>query len=155
MPTYTCSAARGLLDDDRKAAVALAVTRAHAEVTGAPPYFAQVIFDDVEPGNHFIGAVPLEHDHVFVHGRIRGGRSTAMRADLIERLTAAVAGAAGVERFSVWVYLLELPPAAMVEFGHVLPQAGGEPEWADALSADDAARMAAIAARYPGESDQS
>ena len=111
MPTYTCTAAAGLLDAARKAALARAVTRAHFEVTGAPAYFAQVVFQDVAPGDHFIGGVPLGHDHVFVYGRIRGGRSADVREALIRRLVADVAAAAGIEPFGVWVYLLELPPA--------------------------------------------
>jgi phenylpyruvate tautomerase PptA (4-oxalocrotonate tautomerase family) len=144
MPTYTCTAAAGLLDAARKAALARAVTRAHCEVTGAPTYFAQVVFQDVAPGDHFIGGVPLGHDHVFVYGRIRGGRSAEMREALIRRLVADVAVAAGVEPFGVWVYLLELPPAAMAEFGHVLPEAGSEAAWTDALPAGDRARIEAI-----------
>ena len=144
MPTYTCTAAAGLLDAARKAALARAVTRAHCELTGAPSYFAQVVFQDVAPGDHFIGGAPLGHDHVFVYGRIRGGRSADVREALIRRLVADVAAAAGIEPFGVWVYLLELPPAAMVEFGHVLPEAGGEAAWTDALPASDRARMEAI-----------
>lgn len=144
MPTYTCTAAAGLLDAARKAALARAVTRAHCEVTGAPTYFTQVVFQDVAPGDHFIGGVPLGHDHVFLYGRIRGGRSTQLREALIRRLVADVAVAAGIEPFGVWVYLLELPPAAMVEFGHVLPEAGGEEAWTEALPAGDRARLEAI-----------
>jgi len=144
MPTYTCTAAAGLLDAARKAALARAVTRAHCEVTGAPTYFAQVVFQDVAPGDHFIGGVPLAHDHVFVYGRSRAGRSAQLREALIRRLAANVAAAAGIEPFGVWVYLLELPPAAMVEFGHVLPEAGGEAAWTEALPAGELARMQSI-----------
>jgi phenylpyruvate tautomerase PptA (4-oxalocrotonate tautomerase family) len=144
MPTYSCSAAAGLLDARRKAAIARAVTLAHCQVTGAPTHFAQVIFEEVARGNHFVGGVPLEHDHVFVHGRIRAGRSPAMREALIRRLTADVAAAAGVDPFGVWVYLLELPPAAMVEFGHILPEAGAEAAWSGALPINDRDRMQEI-----------
>ncbi len=144
MPTYTCSARRGLLDTDKKAAVARAITLAHSEITGAPSHFAQVIFEDVAQGNHFIGGVPLAHDHVFVYGRIRDGRAAVDRKALIQRLTDDVGRAAGVDGFAVWVYLLELPAAAMVEFGHILPQAGEEPEWTQALPDGDRGRMAAI-----------
>lgn len=144
MPTYTCSARAGLLDDAAKGTIARAVTLAHAEVTGAPTHFAQVLFEDIPAGNHFVGGVQLAHDHVFVYGRIRGGRSEAMREALIRRLAADVAEAASVDTFAVWVYLLELPPAAMVEFGHVLPEAGAEAAWTDALPATDRERMAVI-----------
>lgn len=144
MPTYTCTAANGLLNAQKKGAIAEAITAAHAEITGAPAYFAQVVFEEVSDGDHFIGGRPLSHDHLFVYGRIRDGRSAVDRKALINRLTNDVAEAAGLSRFSVWTYLLELPAAAMVEFGHVLPEAGDEPIWNDALPAEDRDRMQAI-----------
>ncbi len=144
VPTYTCTAAAGLIDRDDKAAIARAITQAHAEITGAPAYFAQVIFREVPEGDHFIGGVRLGHDHVFVYGRIRDGRSAVDRKALIRRLTDDVAALLGLPAFSVWVYLLELPAAAMVEFGHVLPEAGDEADWTDALPDVDRARMQAI-----------
>ena len=146
MPTYTCTAVAGLIAPEKKVEIARAVTCAHAEITGAPAYFAQVIFQELPNGDHFIGGVPLGHDHVFVYGRIRGGRSAVDRKMLVRRLTDDVAGVLGLPAFSVWVYLLELPAAAMVEFGHILPEAGGEAEWTDALPAEDRARMEAITA---------
>jgi phenylpyruvate tautomerase PptA (4-oxalocrotonate tautomerase family) len=42
MPTYTCTVAKGLLVARKKLAIAKAITAAHAQITGAPPYFAQV-----------------------------------------------------------------------------------------------------------------
>ena len=141
MPTYTCTAATGLLDARRKSAIARAVTLAHCEITGAPTHFAQVIFEEVAGGNHFVGGIPLAHDHVFVYGRIRAGRSAGIPEALIRRLIAGVAAAADIDAFGVWVYLLELPPQAMVEFGHLLPEAGDEAAWSAALPAADRARM--------------
>ena len=147
MPTYTCTAAEGLLDAERKASVADVITRAHAEVTGAPRHFAQVIFTDVRAGDHFIGGAPLAHRHLFVYGHIRGGRSAVDRHALVTRLVADVAAAAGVERFAVWVYLLELPARAMAEFGHILPEPGDEPAWTAALPDDDRGRMERLGRR--------
>lgn len=150
MPTYTCTAASGLLKPAQKAAIARAVTLAHAEITGAPAHFAQVIFEDVTDGNHYIGGIPLGHDHVFIYGRIRDGRSAVDRKALIKRLSGDVARAAGLDGFSVWVYLLELPAAAMVEFGHILPEAGDEAAWTEALPEADAERMRAIQSALDG-----
>jgi hypothetical protein len=39
----------------------------------------------------------------------------------------------------VWVYLVELPPHSMAEFGYLLPEPGDEQAWADALSEGDRA----------------
>ncbi len=147
MPTYTCTAAEGLLNENHKSRIAMTITTAHADVKGAPAYFAQVIFQKVPPGDHFIGGRPLAHDHVFVYGRIRGGRSAVDRKALIHRITDEVARIAGLPDFSVWTYLLELPAAAMVEFGRVLPEPGDEPSWNEALPPEDLDRMTAILSR--------
>ena len=144
MPTYTCTSLAGLLDAKRKQSIARAVTAAHCELTGAPAYFAQVLFQDAEAGDVFVGGSRLAHGHVFLHGHIRAGRPASLRDALIRRLVDDVAAAAGIDHFGVWVYLLELPPAAMAEFGHVLPVAGGESAWEEALPPEDRARMQAI-----------
>ncbi len=148
MPTYNCIAAAGSLDPKQKSAIARVVTLAHAEITGAPTHFAQVIFQQVPRADHFIGGTPLAHDHLFVSGCIRAGRSALDLKALIRRLTADVAAAAGVEPFAVWVYLQELPAAAMVEYGHILPEAGEEPAWTEALPPDDRRRMQEIHERF-------
>jgi len=147
MPTYTCTAAEGLLDAERKALIAEAVTRAHSEVTGAPRHFAQVLFQDIRPGDHFIGGATLGHDHVFVYGHIRAGRSAVDRRKLVERLVADVARAAGLAPFAIWVYLLELPARAMAEFGHVLPEPGDEAAWTASLPEEDRRRMERLGRR--------
>ena len=54
---------------------------------------------------------------------------------------------AGLPGFSVWVYLLELPAAAMAEFGHILPEPGDDPAWTAGLPEDERRRMSAIGAR--------
>jgi hypothetical protein len=42
----------------------------------------------------------------------------------------------GAEERFVWVYVNELTPTDMIEFGHVLPAHGMEQEWFDALPSD-------------------
>lgn len=137
MPSYVCTTVTDRLTGEQRAAVARAITAAHHEVTGAPAYFARVQFVEAGPGTVFVGGTPLDHDHVFVVGHIRAGRDADTRATLIERLAADVRGATGVDRLGVWVYLLELEPAHMIEFGHVLPPSGGEQQWQAALPDDD------------------
>lgn len=144
MPTYTCTAAVGLLSSDHKKAIATAVTQADAEITGAPASFAQVVFHDIAEGDHFVGGKVLRHDHVFIEGQIRAGRTAADRTALVRRLIADVAEVTALPSFSVWVYLHELPPAAMAEFGHILPEPGDEPAWTEALSEGERERLLEI-----------
>jgi phenylpyruvate tautomerase PptA (4-oxalocrotonate tautomerase family) len=94
MPTYVCTAREGQLSPDQKSRIAAEVTRIHSEVTGAPKFFAQVIFEEVKPGNHFMGGVPLVHDQlydqIFVYGRVRAGRSIQEKLKMIKLMADAV-----------------------------------------------------------------
>ena len=145
MPTYYCTSIEGRLSAQQKSKIASEITRVHAEVTGAPTYFAQVIFDEVKSGNYFIGGAPLRHDQVFVYGHIRGGRAAVDKTRMIKLMAKAVGVAAGVkDQSSVWVYVSEMPARQMIEFGHVLPEAGDEPVWTAALPASDREFMQSI-----------
>ena len=145
MPTYYCTSIEGRLSASQKVRIASEITRVHAEVTGAPAYFAQVIFDEVKPGNYFVGGVALQHDQVFVYGHIRGGRAAVDKTRMIKLMAKAVGVAASVkDQTSVWVYVSEMPARQMIEFGHLLPEAGDEPVWTAALPASDREFMQSI-----------
>ena len=45
----------------------------------------------------------------------------------------------------VWVYITDLIPRQMAEFGHVLPEPGDEAKWAERLPAADRAHMESFA----------
>jgi phenylpyruvate tautomerase PptA (4-oxalocrotonate tautomerase family) len=147
MPTYIVTCIEGRLSGSQKSQIAEAVTRAHGDSTGAPYYFAQVTFNDVKPGNYFLGGAPLQGDHIFVHGTIRDGRPAELKDKLLARLTSDVALASQMKPNSVWVYISELPPSQMVEFGRVLPRHGEETEWSAALPDAEKARLEAIGIR--------
>jgi phenylpyruvate tautomerase PptA (4-oxalocrotonate tautomerase family) len=149
MPTYNVIAPEGRLSAEQKSKIAVGITRTHNEVTNAPLYFAQVIFYEIKPGNYFVGGTPLTGDQVFVHGNIRSGRSPADKRTLLTKLVTVVANAASTTENHVWVYIAELPPAQMAEFGHVLPEPGGEAAWTEALPKADRERMQAIGIKQP------
>ena len=141
MPTYTVLAPAGQLSSQQKKTIAEKVTRTHNEVTGAPSFFAQVVFVDIADGNWFIGGAPLQSDQIYIHGHIRGGRSAGMKRDLVVGLRDALAEGAEVPSSQVWSYIVELPPANMVEYGHVLPEPGEEAAWMEELPPEDRALM--------------
>jgi hypothetical protein len=92
-----------------------------------------------------MGGAPLTHEHIFVYGHIRAGRAAVDKTRMIKLMAEAVAAAAQVEsRRAIWVYVNELPPRQMIEFGHVLPEPGDEPAWTAALPQDDRAIMQKI-----------
>jgi phenylpyruvate tautomerase PptA (4-oxalocrotonate tautomerase family) len=96
MPTYTVTSPEGCLTNDKRAAIAREITRVHSESTGAPTYFAQVIFNDVAPGKYFVGGQPLRGKQLFVNGQIRAGRTRESKDALIAQMLTAVAKAAGL-----------------------------------------------------------
>lgn len=141
MPTYICTVPAGRLSAEQKAHVASEITRIHNEVTGAATFFAQVMINEVPSGNYFLGGKPLREDQIFINGQIRAGRSAVDRARLMRGILESVAAAADAETASVWVYLTDLPPRDMIEYGHVLPEPGSENEWLNGLPAKDRERM--------------
>jgi hypothetical protein len=67
---------------------------------------------------------------------------------MIKLMAEAVAQAAQVDiRRAVWIYVNELSPRQMIEFGHLLPDSGDEPNWTAALPPEDRAFMQSIAKR--------
>lgn len=145
MPTYTVTTLEGCLDAGKREEIAQAITRIHSEATGAPTFFAQVLFAEVAPERYFVGGVLLKGQQVFVNGQIRAGRSKESKDKLISGMLAAIASAAQLPTNNVWIYISDLVPAQMVEFGHVLPEPGGEAAWTAALPQEDRARMESFA----------
>jgi phenylpyruvate tautomerase PptA (4-oxalocrotonate tautomerase family) len=141
MPTYTVTTPEGCLTNDKRAAIAREITRVHSETTGAPTYFAQVIFNDVAAGRYFVGGRPLRGQQLFVNGQIRAGRTAESKDTLLAQMLAAVAEAAGLPANHVWIYLTDLVPRQMAEFGNVLPEPGDEGKWTEALPSADRAYM--------------
>ena len=141
MPTYTVTSIEGCLDGSQRAQIASELTRIHSEATGAPSYFAQVLFIEVKPDRYFVGGGLLRGHQVFVNGQIRAGRSAESKDKLISGIADAVAVASNLSKNNIWVYITDLLPRQMVEFGHVLPEPGDEAKWADALPEPDRAHM--------------
>lgn len=139
MPTYTVATTRTLAQTER-AAVAEAIADAHTRVTGAGRVFAQIVFLTRDPDTVFVGGATANDQHVFVDATIRGGRPALLVDDLVIEVTAAVVSTLGVEPPSVWVYVRELEPTRMVEYGSVLPAPGAEDAWLSATFGDSTPR---------------
>lgn len=133
MPTYLCRSGPDAITDEQRAELARRFTTVHATATHAPPSFVQVIFEDLLPGRHHIAGRPADPRSVFVHGHIREGRPPEVRTAVALGIRDAVTAVTGLPADVVWVYVSEVPPGQMIEFGHVLPAPGGEQAWTDGL----------------------
>jgi len=146
MPTYTVHAPAGRLSSAQKADIAREITRAHHTHTGAQRFFAQVLFNDVPPGSWYVGGMPIDGEQIYLQGQVRAGRSEPVKKALLTELAEILVAGSGFPRHKTWVYLIELPPSHMVEYGHVLPQPGTEAAWLAALPGEDRAFMQSIVA---------
>jgi phenylpyruvate tautomerase PptA (4-oxalocrotonate tautomerase family) len=147
MPTYVVRSTLPNLSPPIKQNIAQAITTAHADITGANTFFSQVVFDHAPGEDWFIGGVPLQGENLFIHGHVRSGRTDEQKRTLVERLVRDVAEASGLPTQSIWIYLSEIRPSLMAEFGHVLPEPGQEAAWFDALPEEDRRMLAGIAER--------
>lgn len=132
MPTYVCSVRPGLLNDAQKSEIAKAITRNHHEATGAPTYFVQVVIDEKATAERYLGGEPAS-GHIWIRADIRSGRTIEQRSNLMLAIMRDVSRISGVDETSTWIYLCNIEPTDMVEYGHVLPLPGQEQAWFDAL----------------------
>jgi phenylpyruvate tautomerase PptA (4-oxalocrotonate tautomerase family) len=132
MPTYVCSVPAGSLNATQKILMAQAITRVHSESTGAPQFFVQVIIDENKSVDRFLGG-HLSANHIWIRGDIRAGRTEDQRKTLMVHIVKEVSQIAGISEESIWVYLSNLEPTDMLEYGHVLPVPGNERAWFDRL----------------------
>jgi len=132
MPTYHVSVRQGLLNETQQDKLAKFITLAHTRATGAANYFVQVVIDENASGARYLGGRPSD-GHIWIRGDIRAGRTKEQRQRLMLDIMRGVSEISGVEESLVWVYLNNLEPDDMVEYGRVLPLPGKEAEWFHSL----------------------
>ena len=134
MPTYTVTNSNFKLKPNQKEEIAKGITKIHNVVTGANTYFAQVIFNKTKDNDHFMGGKKVKEPQIFLQGQIRDGSSSKIKKKLILDLRDILVKKAKLDETQVWVYIVDLTPAQMIEYGAVLPESGGEIDWFNNLS---------------------
>jgi phenylpyruvate tautomerase PptA (4-oxalocrotonate tautomerase family) len=132
MPTYVCSVLENSVDERQKDAIAETIARVHSEETGAPKFFCQIVIDEKKPTSRYLGP-SRSSGQIWVRGDIRGGRTVEQRTKLMLRMMEEISRITGVKQEEIWVYVCNLVPTDMVEYGHVLPKPGEEKAWFDGL----------------------
>jgi phenylpyruvate tautomerase PptA (4-oxalocrotonate tautomerase family) len=132
MPTYVCSVLENSVDDRQKEAIAEAISRIHSEETGAPNFFCQVVIEEKKPTDRFLGPSRAS-SQIWIRGDIRAGRTEEQRTQIMWRIMEEVNRITGVKKEEIWVYVCNLAPTDMIEYGHVLPKPGQETAWFDGL----------------------
>jgi phenylpyruvate tautomerase PptA (4-oxalocrotonate tautomerase family) len=138
MPTYNVFTPLNQLNQIQKSKLAKEITRCHTDVTGAQTFFVQVIFNEINLNNWFMGGSTLGSDPtIFLFGHIRGGRPDEMKYNLMNRMRDVLIQQTNIASNRTWVYVVELPPALMLEYGHILPEPGEEATWLANMPAQD------------------
>ncbi|WP_421843944.1 tautomerase family protein [Marinobacter algicola] len=141
MPTYTVTVANLSLSLQQKSHIAEAITTAHNAQTGAPRFFAQVLFFSTDEGDHFVGGSVNKAPQLYVHGLIRQGRSNEVKQALMSQMLEDIARIAGITAEDVWIYLQDIPATQMIEFGRLLPAPGDEAEWEREMTPEKRSRL--------------
>ena len=134
MPTYTVTNSNFNLTAKQKNNLAQGITKVHNVVTGANTYFAQIIFNKTKKNNHFMGGKKVKEPSLFLLGQIRAGRPKKTKDRLISNLKNILIKKTKLDETQVWVYIIDLPPSQMIEYGAVLPESGKEGKWFKSLS---------------------
>tara|TARA_B100001093_G_C26276538_1_gene779203 strand:- start:82 stop:522 length:441 start_codon:yes stop_codon:yes gene_type:complete len=134
MPTYTVKSSNIKLDNKKKKKIAKGITEVHKKITGANSYFVQVLFEKNKINNHYMGGKIVKDKQVFLHGQIRSGRTAVVKKKLIIALRNSLAKNSGIKKDNSWVYLLDLIPEQMIEYGKILPKSGNEVNWFNSLT---------------------
>ena len=134
MPTYTVTNSNFNLNAKQQKDLAQGITKVHNVVTGANTYFAQVIFNKTKKNNHFMGGKKVKEPSLFLLGQIRAGRPKKTKDRLISDLKNILVKKTKLDETQVWVYIVDLPPSQMIEYGAVLPESGKELQWFKGLS---------------------
>jgi phenylpyruvate tautomerase PptA (4-oxalocrotonate tautomerase family) len=120
VPIYEVQSKRGTVSPEARLALVESITAIHAEETGAPIDFINVIFADLEFDSTYTGGKPS--DPVFVRGQVRAGRPDEVRLAIMTRINDAVLAVVDVDPMRVAVVVEDLPSQWAMEAGHVLPE---------------------------------
>src|SRR5262249_49619769 len=119
MPLYQCYSPKGLLSQSAKAEIADGITTIHADATGAPELYVNVLFHEIPAGDCFVALKPSTHSYLF--GAIRHGRDLKTRQAMLRKFSQLWTRVTGQLEAELLIALNEADPGNVMEAGLILP----------------------------------
>ena len=91
-----------------------------------------------------MGGKIVKEPSIFLLGQIRAGRPKKTKDKLISDLKNIIVKKSKLDETQVWVYIIDLPPSQMIEYGAVLPESGKEKQWFMGLSSKLKKKLSAL-----------
>lgn len=139
MPTYNVYIKADTLNDNQKQRVAQAITRSHSGSTGAPEFYVQVIFNEIQDGNRFVSGNRFNR-HMWIRGDVRTGRTSGQRKQWMLAMIKDVSESVNWDINEIWIDLCGIEPDSILKYGQVFPPPGMEEKWLESLP-DDAKQI--------------
>jgi phenylpyruvate tautomerase PptA (4-oxalocrotonate tautomerase family) len=124
MPLYTVTTQTGVLSGEVKARLADELATFHADYSGVPKAWVQVVFQDYAPGSGFTAGKPSAVAALIL--QIRTGRTAEYKRGLVQRLWELLQHATGAADNQIVIGVNEVPPSQAMEMGKIMPEVGGE-----------------------------
>jgi phenylpyruvate tautomerase PptA (4-oxalocrotonate tautomerase family) len=122
MPLYTVTTQAGVLSGEAKARLADELAAFHADYSGVPKTWVQVVFQDYAPGSGFTAGKPSAVAALIL--QIRTGRSAEYKRGLVQRLWELLQHATGASDDRIVIGVNEVPPSQAMEMGKIMPEVG-------------------------------
>ena len=123
MPLYTVTTQAGVLSGEAKARLADELATFHADYSGVPKGWVQVVFQDYAPGSGFTAGKPSTVAALIL--QIRTGRSAEYKRGLVQRLWELLQHATGAPDNQIVIGVNEVPPTQAMEMGKIMPEVDG------------------------------
>ena len=120
MPLYTLTTQTGVLSDVAKARLADELATFHADYSGVPKDWVQVVFQDYAPGSGYTAGQPSAVAALILH--IRTGRSEEYKRGLVQRLWELFQQATRASDNQIVIGVNEVPPSQAMEMGQIMPE---------------------------------
>ena len=76
-----------------------------------------------------MGGKMVSKPEIFIYGHIRSGRTVKIKNKLITGLREIIISNTKLKKDNIWIYILDLKPSQMIEYGEILPKSGDENKW--------------------------